>query len=213
MIDQRYRQRDVELLAENSGYDGFYKIRKYRLRHKQFAGDWGEPIQRELFQRHEAAGALLYDPVLDKVGLLEQFRVGAWAYLRQYRNNDAEQSPWLLELVAGLLDKDEQPEDVVKREAIEEAGVSIQQLEPICDYYSSPGGTDEYFYLYCGKADLSNAGGVHGLPEEGEDIRVHVVSFDECCQLLQQGRLNNVHLLLAVQWLQMHRDRLRESWR
>jgi ADP-ribose pyrophosphatase len=116
-------------------------------------------------------------------------------------------------LVAGLIDKDENPQAVAIREAVEEAGCVVETLEPIAKYFSSPGGSREFLYLFCGKSDLSRAGGVHGLETEGEDIRVHVMSFDSCWQKLQDGELVNAHTLIAVQWLKLHRDRLRELWR
>jgi ADP-ribose pyrophosphatase len=121
-------------------------------------------------------------------------------------------SPWVLELVAGLIDTDEPPEQVAARESEEEAGVMVEQLEPICEYFSSPGGSNEYFYLFAGKADLSAAGGVYGLATEGEDIRVHVLPVEQLWHKLQRGEINNAHTLIAAQWLQLHHARLKASW-
>lgn len=194
---------DVELIEDTLVYDGFFKVRNVSLRHRLFEGGWSAPLKREIFMRHDAVGVLLYDPVLDQVALVEQFRIGAMA---------GQRSPWLLELVAGLIDKDESPEVVARRESVEESGCEVEQLEAISQYFSSPGGSKEYFYLFCGKTDLSAAGGVHGLDTEGEDIRVHVLDFDQCWQLLQRGELINAHSIIAVQWLAMHRERLREQW-
>jgi ADP-ribose pyrophosphatase len=155
-------------------------------------------------------GVLLYDPILDSVALVEQFRVGAYGHQRVHNTNN---SPWLLELVAGLIDKKETPEYVAEREAEEEAGALIKQLEPIHQYFSSPGGSCEYFYLFCGHCDLSEVGGVHGLEDESEDIKVHVLSFEQAWQKMQQGDLNNAHTIIAMQWLQMNKQRLQEQWR
>jgi ADP-ribose pyrophosphatase len=145
---------------------------------------------------------LLYDPQLDSVALLEQFRVGTLP---------GSDSPWLYELVAGLIDTDEPIETVARREAQEEASCSIRQLEKITGYYSSPGGSSEYLHLYCGLTDLSQAGGIHGLATEGEDIRVQVVGFDEAWQWLLDGRIGNAHTLIAMQWLKLNRERLRHD--
>ena len=200
---------DVELLSDTNAYQGFFQIRTLNLRHKLFEGGWSQPVHRELFVRHDAVGVLLYDPELDAVALVEQFRVGAYGHHLQHGNGD---SPWLLELVAGLIDKDEPPQIVAERESQEEAGALIERLETIGQYYSSPGGSSEYFYQFCGKADLSHVQGIHGLEEESEDIRVHVLAVDEAWQKLQAGQLNNAHTIIALQWLMMNRTSLKARW-
>lgn len=214
-----YPLADVELLDDTTSYQGFFQIRSLTLRHRLFAGAMSEAIKRELFVRHDAVGVLLFDPQLESICLVEQFRIGV--YGRQLRcaqpestePSAASRSPWLLELVAGLIDKDETPARVVEREAVEEAGVVVQALEPIAEYYSSPGGSSEFLYLFCGKADLSEVGGIHGLAEESEDIRAHVISCQQAWQLLDQNRINNAHTLIALQWLQRHIGRLKKQWR
>lgn len=203
-MQERFTRDDVTVAAEEIVYDGFFKVRKMQLSHSLFAGGESGRMTRELVLRKEAAGVLLYDPQLDAVVLIEQFRVGAL---------DHAKSPWLLELVAGLIDTDESPAEVVCREAIEEAGCEVLALEPVLNYFSSPGGSNEFFYLFCGRADLRNAGGIHGLKEEHEDIRVHVVAFDAALALLNHGELCNAHTIVALQWLQLQRPRLRELWR
>ncbi|WP_101759659.1 NUDIX domain-containing protein [Oceanicoccus sp. KOV_DT_Chl] len=204
-----FSRKDVAVLADESVYDGFFQIRTLNLRHRLFQGGWSQPLNRELIHRHDAVGVLLFDPVLDAVALVEQFRVGVLG------SSIAEQesiSPWLLELVAGLIEHQDAPQDVAVRESEEEAGVIVQQLEPIGQYYSSPGGSNEYFYLFVGRADLSAAGGVHGLEAEGEDIRVHVLSIEHLWQKLERGRLINAHTLIAAQWLKLNYQQLKTRW-
>jgi ADP-ribose pyrophosphatase len=203
---------DVELLEQQCCYDGFLKLKKFTLRHRLFEGGWSGNLSRELLQRHEAVGVLPYDPQLDAILLIEQFRVGALSHQLQQQPSDQRASPWMLEIIAGLIDKDESVETVARREAEEEAAIVINALEPIHRYYSSPGGTDEYCSLYCGQADLRQAGGVHGLAEEGEDIRIHVLAAARCQQLLDEGVVRNAHALIALQWFVMNRDRLRQRW-
>ncbi len=198
-----FTHNDVDIIEQKTEWRGFFEIRSLRLRHRLFAGGWGREIQRELFVRGAAVGVLLYDPALDAVALVEQFRVGALG---------RDDSPWLQELVAGIVETGEAPEDVAHREAEEEAGAAITALEPVAGYYSSPGGSDEYFYLYCGRADLSAVGGLHGLEEEGEDIRVSVVAFDRAIAMADRGDINNAHSLIALNWLDRHRPRLRAAW-
>lgn len=202
MKEQHFNRADVEVLEDHTGYDGFFKIKELTLRHRRFAGDWSRPLKRELFLRRAAVGVLLYDPQRDSIALVEQFRVGALHT----------EKPWLLELVAGLIDDGETPEGVARREAIEEAGCEILSLEPVLNYFSSPGGSNEFFHLFCGRCSLTEVGGIHGLEEEGEDIRVHVMSVDEALKLLEAGALCNAHTIIALQWLQLHRPRLRALW-
>lgn len=200
---KKFIRDDVDVQADDIGYAGFFSLRIMKLRHRLFEGGWSKTLTRELLTRDQAVAVLLYDPDLDKVALIEQFRVGAL---------QGDHSPWLLELVAGLIDKDETPEQVIHREAMEEAGVTINALVPITEYYSSPGGSNEYIYVYCGKADLSQAGGVFGLEEEGEDIKVHVLTFDECWEKLIVGEFRNAHTTIAVQWLKINRESLIKQW-
>lgn len=197
------RDDDVEVVEREACFRGFYQLDRLHLRHRLFAGDMGKLISRELFVRHDAVCVLPYDPQRDCVVLIEQFRVGAL---------DKSVNPWLIELVAGLIDKDEQPEEVARREAVEEAGLTLAELWPLTQYYPSPGGSDERVHLYVGRCDSRGAGGVHGLEEEGEDIRVLVWSLDEALAALDDGRIDNAASIIALQWLALNRDKLRERW-
>lgn len=197
-------QRDFEVVEREACFRGFYKLDRVHLRHRQFAGGMGPVIRRELFVRHDAVCVLPYDPQRDAVVLIEQFRVGAM---------DKAENPWLLELVAGLIDKDEEPEEVAHREAQEEADLILGPLWPVSRYFPSPGGSDELVHLYIGRCDSEGAGGVHGLPEEGEDIKVHVMSFADAMQAVRDGRINNAASIIALQWLALNRDEVRGMWK
>lgn len=200
---QQFGRNDFEIVEESTAWSGFWKLKLFRLRHRRFAGGWSATLTRELHCRGEAVGVLLYDPRLDALGVVEQFRIGA-----AFRAG----SPWLLELVAGLVEEGETPAEVAVRETAEESGCVIEELVPVAGYYSSPGGTDEYFHLFCGRTDLSAAAELHGKPGEHEDIRLHVVPYADARELERQGRFNNAHTLIAMQWLHMHRDELRRAW-
>ena len=197
------RDDDVEVVEREACFRGFYQLDRLHLRHRLFAGGMGKLINRELFVRHDAVCVLPYDPQRDCVVLIEQFRIGAL---------DKSANPWLIELVAGLIDKDEQPEQVARREAIEEAGLELAELWPLTQYYPSPGGSDERVHLYVGRCDSRGAGGVHGLEEEGEDIRVLVWSLDEALAALDDGRIDNAASIIGLQWLALNRDKVRERW-
>lgn len=193
----------VELLQRETCYQGFYRLERLTLRHQLFSGAMGRPISRELFVRHDAVCVLPYDAERDEVVLIEQFRVGAYG---------KSQRPWLLELVAGLIDKDEEPQQVALREAQEEAGLALQELHPVTAYFPSPGGSDERVHLFIGRCSSLGASGVHGLEEEGEDIRVQVLSLDQALEYIDSGLIDNAATLIALQWLALNRQRLRERW-
>lgn len=193
----------VEILDRTVCYQGFFRIDRYRLRHRLFNGEWGPELVREVFERGHAAAVLPYDPERDEVVLIEQFRVGALG-----GSND----PWLVEIVAGIIEPDETPEAVARREAIEESGCHIAELVSICDYFVSPGGTTERLALFCGKVDASEAGGTHGLPEEHEDIRVVVMPADEAFEQISAGVIKAAAPIIALQWLRLNRGELRHRW-
>lgn len=177
-------------------------MEQVRLKHRLFAGGWSATLSRELFVRGSAVAAIVYDPRLKVIGMVEQFRIGL------VDASEKEASPWCLEVVAGMSEPSETPEEVMLRELHEEAGVTPEKLVFICDYYSSPGGTSENLHLYCAIADLSEAGGLFGLAEEGEDIRFVALPEDEVFSSLYSGRYNNAATLICLQWLQMHRHTL-----
>lgn len=192
-----------EILDKEQCFKGFYELVRYRLRHALFAGGMGQPITRELMIRGHAVAVLPYDPVTDQVLLVEQFRVGAL---------DSPHGPWLIEVIAGLVEPGEQPEAVARREAIEEAGCELQEMLPICEYYSSPGGTTERISLFAARMDSDGLGGIHGLAEEGEDIRAFLLPADEAIEQMQRGLIDNAMSIIALQWLAANRTGLRESW-
>jgi len=187
-----------KLLKTEPRYQGFFKVDLCHLSHQTYQGGEIE-VKRELFVRGDAVGVLLYDPAKDKVVLIEQFRVGAI-------NED---NPWMIEIVAGMVESGESVTDVAQRECKEEAGVDVHSFESIHTFYSSPGGCSEKIYLLCALIDSEQAVGFHGLEHEGEDIKVMVVDFSEIHDLLASGKVCAAIPLIALQWLQLNRERLR----
>ena len=195
---------DVEILERKPAYRGYGRIDRYRLRHRLHDGGVSRAIDREVYDRGHVAAVLPYDPVRDCVVLIEQFRIGA--YLAGMR-------PWQTEAVAGIIDSGETPEEVARREAKEEADLEIRELVPLYRYLVSPGAITETVALFIGLVDSASAGGVHGLPDEGEDIKVTVVPVSELAGMIEDGRIGNVLTIAAIQWLLLYRDKLRASWR
>ncbi|PKM11599.1 MAG: ADP-ribose diphosphatase [Gammaproteobacteria bacterium HGW-Gammaproteobacteria-3] len=196
--------KEFEVLDKEVVYQGFFRLEKYRLKHAMYGGGWSAALDRELFRRGNCVAVLLYDPLKDAVVLIEQFRVGAIL-----RNEPA----WLLEIVAGAIEEGETAEQVAYREALEESGCRIQALKVIREFYTTPGGSSEWITLFCGKVDSTNVGGIFGLDHEHEDILVRAVSFDEAYRLMEQGHINSGIPIIAIQWLALNRDKLRqEGW-
>ena len=195
--------RDVEVLERTIPYDGYFRIEAYRLRHRRFGGGWTEVMTRELFERGHAAVVLPYDPARDRVVLIEQFRIGAYA---------AGLAPWMIEAVAGIIEPGEVPEEVVRREALEEAGCAITALEAIGTVMASPGGSSEILHLYCGRVDSEGVGGLHGLADEHEDIRAFSLPLDAALERLARGEIVNGNAVMTLQWLALNRARLKTLW-
>ncbi|ELJ9743395.1 ADP-ribose diphosphatase [Vibrio parahaemolyticus] len=197
-----FTSRDVEIISKESVFEGFFKMVKYRFKHKLFAGGWSDVVEREMFERGHAAAMLPYDPKTDQVVIIEQIRIGALEH----------EHPWQLEIVAGMIDRAESAEEVIRREAEEEAGITVGRVASVTSYYPSSGGCSEKLDVFVGEVDASKAHGIHGLDYEDEDIRVHVLSREQAYQWVKDGRFENGASIIALQWLQLNHQELRSQW-
>ena len=194
----------IEVDHRETLFDSFLRVDRLKLRHSLFAGGWSELMTRELILRPRAVGVLLFDPVQRQVVLVRQIRVGML---------DEGQPPWLLELVAGMVESGEEPIEVAARESLEEANTKPQDLLQICEYYNSPGISNERITLFCGRVDATQAGGIFGLDAEHEDIEVVVLSLADALAKVASGEINNAMSIIALQWLQLNQPMLEESWK
>jgi ADP-ribose pyrophosphatase len=194
--------RRVELLERTTVYDGHYRVERLRLRHEKVKGGLSDPLSREVFERGHAASLLPYDPERDAVVLVEQFRIGPYAL---------GESAWKLEIPAGLIDGDEAPEAVARRECEEETGCRSDRTEFIGRFFVSAGAVTETNSLFCGRVDSRQAQPVGGV-DKGEDIKVIVRPWGEIARALEEGRIDIASAAIALQWLAIHRDRLRRAW-
>ena len=195
---------DVEIAQTQTVSARHLRIDTFGFRHRLFSGEWSAEREYDVLRRGQAVAIVLYDPDRNAVVLVEQFRLPALL---------AGSSPWQLEVAAGLIDTDETPEAVAVRETREETGLAlIGELIPIQRYLSSAGNSDEGIVLFCGRVDSTAAAGVHGLPEEHEDIRVVVKTLAEVEALLDTGAVESGHTLIGLCWLLRHRDHLRRLW-
>ena len=192
---------DWKIINRKTVYRGFLSIEEYQLKHELFNGAQSNVITRQLMERGHAVAVLIFDPYSDKLILIQQFRIGA----------KEEKSPWLTELVAGMIDEGESAIDVARRESREEAGVEISNCREIMTYYASPGGCSEKITLFYAEADSDKAGGIHGLDAENEDINVVVMEYEDAMQQLNDGVINSATPILALQWLKIHHHDLIKS--
>lgn len=193
----------VELLGKEAVYAGYFRIDRFRLRYSLYEGGMSEEVVREVFERGRVAAVLMLDPDRDAVVLIEQFRPGPYA---------AGDHPWLIEIVAGIIEGDESAEDMAVREAKEESNCDVSDLFPVMRFFTSPGASTECVTLFCGRVDSSKAGGVHGLDEEGEDIRVMVTPIREVASMLKDGRIVNAKTIIALQWLAANYESVKSRW-
>ena len=194
----------VELVRREVAFEGYFKVIRYFLRHTLHNGGMSGTISREVFERGQAGAVLPYDPQRDEVVLIRQFRAGTYA---------AGRHPWTWEVVAGIIEENETAEDMVRREMVEEADLSVDELLPIQDLMLTPGACSEACRIFLGRVDTAKAGGVFGLADEHEDILVKVLPFAEAYAMVQRNEVDNAVAVVAVLWLALHRDEVRKRWR
>lgn len=199
----KFTRDDIKVHKVEKLYQGFFTLNKYHVSHPLYEGGESNVITREVFERGHAAAVLMFDPKLDELVLIEQFRFPAF---------DTMQSPWLIEVVAGILEPEEDASDLCHREAQEEAGMTITKLTKACTFLPSPGACTESIELFIGEVNATKASGIHGLDYEAEDIKVLRVSLDEASTWLDTGRINNSTAIIAVQWLLLNKHKLLEQW-
>lgn len=192
------------ILNRETLFQGYFRVDRFKVQHERFNGHWSQPFTREVFDRNgHVAAVLLFDPLHDKVIMIEQFRAGVMA---------GGGDPWITEVVAGIVDPGETPEQTARREALEEASCTVSELQPIADYFSSPGGTSERIMLFIGRTTSPEHGIQGGLEQENEDIRVHVMDAAKAIGLLYTGKIRDGLTMIALQWFAMHHTELRGRW-
>ncbi len=197
-------KKEFKVIQKEVMYQGFFNLNRYQVQHTLFAGGWSGVLTRELFQRGNCIAVLLYDPDVDKMVIIEQFRMGPMA------QPEVQERAWLLEIVAGAIEVGETAEQVAYRESKEEAGCVVTEMHLINEFYTSPGGASERIALFYGRIKADEVGGIHGLDEENEDILVSTVSFAEAYAMIQDGRIESAIPIIAIQWLALNKHKLRD---
>jgi ADP-ribose pyrophosphatase len=199
----QFSRKDVKLHRTETVFEGFFKMLRYHFTHARYDGSHSPMVVREVFERGHAVAVLPYDPVLREFVLIEQFRYPALA---------TSDDPWLIEVIAGIIEEGEEEKEVCCREAKEEANIEISKLVKVLSYLSSPGGTSERLHIYLAQVDASTASGIHGLATEAEDIKVLRVKEHEAKQWLESGKIDNAAALIALQWFFLHKNELLQRW-
>lgn len=207
LVRRRAAPGDIAVVARRQPYARFFALEEYDLRFRRFDGSHSPKVNRAVFVGGDAATVLPYDPLRDRVLLVEQFRPGPFA------RGDA--NPWSLEPIAGRIDAGETPEVAARREAVEEAGLRMGRLIEVAGYYPSPAAKTEFLFSFIGLADLPDGTDVSGagVVGEDEDIRTHILGFEDLMALIASGEAANGPLLISALWLAAHREALRAAAR
>lgn len=180
-----------KILSKKNLYNGFFEMNEVILKYKKYNGKWSQDIRRELFGGAQVAAVLPYDPIKKEIVMIQQFRPGTVS-----KNFDN----YLFEIVAGIIDKEEKPEQTAKRECLEETGCKIKKLEPIQGYFPAPGSSESFYHLFLGEVEAFEGERIMGLKIENEDIRVRSFKIDQIKEKMQKGEILNGLTLIALQW-------------
>lgn len=173
-------------------FDRFFQIDEAELSYERFDGTMSEPVRRLCFERGDALAAIVFDSNSRRAILVKQFRYPTY-----------DKGPgWIVEAVAGMVERNETPESALRREVLEEIGYRIDSLTPIDTFYVSPGGSSERVLLYFAEVSAAGKlGGGGGVPTEGEDIETVSYSLEELRALCETASIHDAKTLIGIQWL------------
>lgn len=194
----------AKIISRKVLFEAYHKLEMFKVQPRSLKhGGWAEEMEREIFFGRPIAVVLLYIPETDEVLLNQQFRLGALVA--------GVENPFMFECAAGAIDEGETAEDAAKREAFEETGCEVLDLEFVCKAYSSPGCMAEEFHIYIGRIAKAESG-FYGHEHEGEEIKTHLLPWNSVLKMLDQGDFTNITAAMTVNWFARHRERLRKKW-
>jgi nudix-type nucleoside diphosphatase (YffH/AdpP family) len=189
----------VDVISRRRIFDDFFRIEEARLRFERHDGTMSDAVRRLNFERGDSAAALLVDPRRNCVYLTEQFKYPTLA----------KTGGWIIEVVAGTMEAGESAEATIRREIMEEVGFEVETLEPIADFFVSPGSSDERIFLfYAAVSDAARKSQGGGLASENEDIKVIEWPLDDFLSRVKFGRLQDAKTIIAGYWLSDNRARI-----
>jgi ADP-ribose pyrophosphatase len=180
-----------KIINKKNLYSGFFSLNKYEFIHEKHNGEWTSTVEREVFSGAHVSTLLPYDPIKKEIILIQQFRAGV---LSRYDEN------YLLEIVAGIVDEGENPEQTAIRECLEETGCEVKKIHPIQSYFPAPGSSESFYHIYLGEIQAFDGERIKGLEKENEDILVKSFKIDEVRQMLKEKKIMNGLALVALQW-------------
>lgn len=184
-------KKNFNIIDKKKLYRGFFELNQLTFKHKKHDGSWSKPLIREVFGGAHVATVLPFDPLTNKIILLDQVRVGLLE-----KNCD----PITKEIVAGIINKNETPEEAAIRECKEEIGCEIKNLLKIHSYYPTPGSSQSYYHLFLGEVESFKGERILGMKEEDEDIMARCYSIKKVKSMLNNGKIINGLTLIALQW-------------
>ncbi|HYD18837.1 MAG TPA: NUDIX domain-containing protein [Patescibacteria group bacterium] len=203
-LDKAQTTPNAKIISQERVFDGYHKLDVVKVQPRSLKhGGWAEPMEREVMMVKDIAVVLLYIPETDEVLLNQQFRVGALIA--------GVEDPFLFECAAGAVDEGEKPEAAARREAFEETGCDITDIEYIGTAYSSPGCMAEQFFLYVGRIAKAEMG-IYGHEEEGEEIKTHLLPWKHVRDMLDKGAIANITAGYVLQWFARNHERIRNQW-
>ena len=201
----KMNRRHVSTHNKNIVYQGFFSVEERSLSYRKFNNEQSAVVTRSALISSDAVIVLPYDPINDRVLLIEQFRTGPYV--------KGDEEPWVLEPIAGLIDADETPENAGIREAQEEAHLELKTLELVARSYPSPGISTEFFHQYVGIVELPKSTDlIAGLSSENEDIRSHIFEYLQFSEMIKSGKINVGPAILLGLWVSENRNRLRKEY-
>jgi len=180
-----------KIINKKNLYSGFFGLNKYKFIHEKHNGDWTDTVEREIFSGAHVSSLLPYDPVKEEIILIQQFRAGI---LSRYDED------YLYEIVAGIIDGDEKPQETAKRECFEETGCKVKKIIPIQAYFPAPGSSESYYHLFLGEINSFDGERIKGLESENEDILVKSFKINDVRNMLKKKKIKNGLTLIAIQW-------------
>ena len=190
--------------AEDYSFGNLFRVVRATLQYRRLDGRMSEPVTRVDFERGDSVGVLLYDPTQQAVILVRQFRYPVYASLDDNdRAGSGAKRAWTLEIVAGVVERDQSVSEAASKELLEEAGYRVSgELQPIATVYPSPGGTSERVHLFLGEVDQNQrVGKGGGVATEGEDVQVILLPFREAMEMVARGEIQDAKTIIALQHL------------
>lgn len=190
----------AHILSKKLQYDGFVQIYAYDLKVGSLEPTQNPErrIQREVIHCSDAVSVLIFAPEIDSFVLCREFRVGVFL-------NQAQDDPYILQAVAGMVDKDKKPEEIALMEIKEEAGLEAGELTHIATAYTSPGRMTEKTYCYYTEVKGIPQNGLHGLPEEHEEIATCVLKREAVYKMMDELKIRDSMTLLALNWFRANK--------